>query len=156
MATRSTFQGIIRTYGGQDKSSGVTPAPVIVGEVVSFLSSTTTATALRVGVSASAGTIFVLPQGAVPISLAVITPSSGATSTVDIGSAANSTAFGNEVVTGTAGVKVLSGAGVTGVGITANTTVYANVGSTAGTGTVTAIFTYAVVDAGLPGEIGPA
>jgi hypothetical protein len=63
------------------------------------------------GVSASAGTIFVLPQGAVPISLAVITPSSGATSTVDIGSAANSTAFGNEVVTGTAGVKVLSGAG---------------------------------------------
>jgi hypothetical protein len=47
MATRSTFQGIIRTYGGQDKSSGVTPAPVIVGEVVSFLSSTATATALE-------------------------------------------------------------------------------------------------------------
>lgn len=156
MATRSTFQGIIRTYGGQDKSSGVTPAPVIVGEVVSFLSSTATSTPIRVGVSASAGTVFVLPQGAIPISLAVITPSSGATSTVDIGSAANATAFGNEIVTGTAGVKALAGAGVTGVGISSNTTVYANVGSTAGTGTVTGIFTYAVVDAGLPGEIGPA
>ena len=156
MATRSTFQGIIRTYGGQDKSSGVTPAPVIVGEVVSFLSSTTTSTPIRVGVSASAGTVFVLPQGAVPISLTVITPSSGATSTVDIGSAANATTFGNEVVTGTAGIKVLAGPGVAGVGLTANTTVYANVGSTAGTGTVTGIFTYAVVDAGLPGEIGPA
>ena len=156
MATRSTFQGIIRSYGGQAKESGVTPAPVIVGEVVSFLSSTATATALRVGTSASAGTVFVLPQGAVPISLTVITPSSGATSTVDIGSAANSTAFAEELVSGTAGVKVLSGAGVTGVGLTANTTVYANVGSTAGTGTVTGIFTYAIVDAGLPGEIGPA
>jgi hypothetical protein len=153
---KTTFQGVVRSYGGQNKSSGVTPAPVIVGEVVSFLSSTATSTPIRVGVSASAGTVFVLPQGAIPISLAVITPSSGATSTVDIGSAANATTFGNEIVTGTAGVKTFSGPGVTGVGIASNTTVYANVGSTAGTGTVTAIFTYAVVDAGLPGEIGPA
>ena len=37
-----------------------------------------------------------------------------------------------------------------------NAMLLANVGSTAGTGTVTGIFTYAVVDAGLPGEIGPA
>ena len=152
MATRSTFQGIVRTYGGQDKSSGVTPAPVIVGEVVSFLSSTATATALRVGTSASAGTVFVIPQGAVPISLAVITAATGSTSTVDIGTAANTTAFGDEIVVGTAGIKVLSGAGVTGVGVTANVTVYASVGSSAGTGTVTGIFTYAVVDAGKAGE----
>ena len=156
MATRSTFQGIIRSYGGQAKESGVTPAPVIVGEVVSFLSSTATATALRVGTSASAGTVFVLPQGAVPISLAVITPATGSTSTVDIGTLANSTAFADELVVGTAGVKVFSGAGVTGVGLSANATVYANVGSSAGTGTVTGVFTYAVVDAGQPGEIGPA
>jgi len=149
---KSTFQGVVRTYGGQDKSSGVTPAPVIVGEVISFLSSTATATALRVGTSASAGTVFVIPQGAVPISLAVITAATGSTSTVDIGTSANTTAFGDEIVVGTAGVKVLSGAGVTGVGVTANVTVYASVGSSAGTGTVTGIFTYAVVDNGQPSE----
>ena len=41
---KSTFQGVIRTYGGQDKSSGVTPAPVMCAEVINFLASTTTAT----------------------------------------------------------------------------------------------------------------
>jgi hypothetical protein len=64
--------------------------------------------------------------------------------------------FADELSTRTIGVKVFSGAGVTGVGLSANATVYANVGSSAGTGTVTGIFTYAVVDAGQPGEIGPA
>ena len=35
MATTS-FQGIVRSYGGQDKSSGVTPSNVSLSAIVSF------------------------------------------------------------------------------------------------------------------------
>jgi len=35
MATTS-FQGIVRSYGGQDKSSGATPGVVLLSEVISF------------------------------------------------------------------------------------------------------------------------
>ena len=48
MGTKSTFQGYVRTYGGQDKSSGVTPGVLVASEVITFLSSTTTATAVSV------------------------------------------------------------------------------------------------------------
>jgi len=37
-------------------------------------------------------------------------------------------------------------------GITANSTVAASVGATAGTGTVTGVFTYTIVDNAQPGE----
>lgn len=149
---KSTFQGVIRTYGGQDKSSGVTPAPVMCAEVINFLASTTTATTVKIGTSAS-GLPFVLPIGAIPIDLTIITASSTATTTVDIGTASNSTAFGDEIVTGVANTtRVFNGTGVTGVGVTANVTVFANVGATAGTGTVVGVFRYAIVDNGQPSE----
>ena len=149
---KSTFQGVIRTYGGQDKSSGVTPGVVMCAEVINFLASTTTATTVKVGTSVG-GLPFVLPQGAVPIDLTIITASSTATTTVDIGTASNSTAFGDEIVTGVANTtRVFNGTGVTGVGVTANVTVFANVGATAGTGTVVGVFRYAIVDNGQPSE----
>ena len=91
--------------------------------------------------------------GAVPIDLTIITASSTATTTVDIGTASNSTAFGDEIVTGVANTtRVFNGTGVTGVGVTANVTVFANVGATAGTGTVVGVFRYAIVDNGQPSE----
>jgi hypothetical protein len=121
-------------------------------EVINFLASTTTATTVKVGTSVG-GLPFVLPIGAVPIDLTIITASSTATTTVDIGTASNSTAFGDEIVTGVANTtRVFNGTGVTGVGVTANVTVFANVGATAGTGTVVGVFRYAIVDNGQPSE----
>ena len=65
MATTS-FQGIVRSYGGQDKSSGVTPSNVILSAIVSFNPVGASAVAVRVGTSATSGEIFKLPKGAVP------------------------------------------------------------------------------------------
>ena len=60
---KSTFQGYVRTYGGQDRSSGVTPGTLVASEVITFLSSTATATAVSVGATVNANAPFVLPQG---------------------------------------------------------------------------------------------
>jgi hypothetical protein len=54
MATTS-FQGIIRSYGGQDKSSGVTPSNVILSAIISFNPVGASAVAVRVGTSATSG-----------------------------------------------------------------------------------------------------
>ena len=62
MTTKSTFQGYVRTYGGQDRNSGVTPGTLIASEVITFLSSTATATAVSVGATVNANAPFVLPQ----------------------------------------------------------------------------------------------
>jgi len=154
MANKSTFQGYVRTYGGQDKSSGVTPGVLVASEVITFLSSTTTATAVSVGATVNSLAPFVLPQGAIPLSFAVLTTSGGgATTTVNLGSAGSTTGIANNLVTGAKGVVALTGTLVVAAGLTANTTVVASVGSTAGTGNVSGIFTYTFNDGtGKPGE----
>jgi predicted hotdog family 3-hydroxylacyl-ACP dehydratase len=155
---KSTFQGYVRTYGGQDRSSGVTPGTLVASEVITFLSSTATATAVSVGATVNANAPFVLPAGAIPLSFAVLSTSAGgATTTVNLGSAANSTGIANNLVTGARAVVALTGALVVASGLTANTTVVGSVGSTAGTGNVTGVFTYTFADGtAQPGEIGPA
>jgi hypothetical protein len=153
MATTS-FQGIVRSYGGQDKSK-TTPGVVVLSEIISFNAAATAASAtpVRIGTSATSGKTFVLPKGAVPISFTVVVASSGGGSTVDIGTTADVDGFFNEVASVTKGsIKGADGALVLAGGITANATVAASVGATAGTGTVTGVFTYTIVDDAKEGE----
>lgn len=154
MGTKSTFQGYVRTYGGQDKSSGVTPGVLIASEVITFLASTTTATAVSVGATVNSLAPFVLPQGAIPLNFTVLSTSAGgATTTVNLGSAANSTGFANNLVSGAKGLTALTGTLVLAAGLTANTTVVGSVGSTAGTGNVSGVITFTFNDAtAKPGE----
>ena len=152
MAT-NTFQGKMRTYGGQDKSSGVTPAVLTVSEVIAFDPTNTTVTvAVKVGTStASTAKDFVLPAGAVPISFTSLGGATGGTSpTGDIGTAADPDGFFNEVDCDTQGtLKGADGALVVGGGIAADVTVTGNVGASAATGgTIVGVFTYTVADSG--------
>jgi len=154
MATTS-FQGKVRSYGGQDKSSGVTPSVLSMSEVISFnaAAAAVSLTPVRIGTSATAGSEFVLPEGSIPVSFLVVGASAGGGSTVDIGTTADVDGFFNEVTSVTKGT--LAGAGgalVIAGGIPANATVAASVGAGAGTGTVTGVFTYTVVDNGKAGE----
>ena len=151
--TRSTFQGIVRSYGGQTKQSGTAPGVLVMSEVITFLSSTATSTPVSIGSTVNSAALFVLPQGAIPLSFAIVVPAgTTTTATVNIGSAANATGFAQNLVVGAKGLYTLTGTLVTGVGLTANTTVVASVGSTAGTGNVTGVITYTVVDNGAKGE----
>jgi hypothetical protein len=153
MATTS-FQGIIRSYGGQDKSV-TTPGVVVLSETISFDAAATavSVTPVRIGTSATTGATFILPKGAIPISFTVVVASSGVGSTVDIGTTGDVDGFFNEVASVTKGsIKGADGALVIAGGIPANATVAASVGATAGTGTVTGVFTYTIVDNAQPGE----
>ena len=153
MATTS-FQGIVRSYGGQDKSV-TTPGVVVLSEVISFDAAAAAAslTPVRIGTSATTGATFILPKGAIPISFSVVVASSGASSTVDIGTTDDVDGFFNEVTSVTKGsINGAGGALVVAGGIPANATVAASVGATAGTGTVTGVFTYTIVDNAQPGE----
>ena len=153
MATTS-FQGIVRSYGGQDKSI-TTPGVVVLSETISFDAAATAVslTPVRIGTSASTGATFILPKGAIPISFTVVVASSGASSTVDIGTTDDVDGFFNEVASVTKGsIKGADGVLVVAGGIPANATVAASVGATAGTGTVTGVFTYTIVDNAQPGE----
>ena len=152
MAT-TTFQGIVRSNGGAGKGNA-TPSVVTLSDVISFDPTQSSATAVRIGTSATAGETFVLPAGAIPISFMTIGGSTGGTNpTVDIGTSADPDGFFNEVDSDTKGtLKGADGALVVAGGITAASTVTGIVGSSAATGgTVTGIFTYTVVDAGLEG-----
>jgi predicted hotdog family 3-hydroxylacyl-ACP dehydratase len=157
MTTKSTFQGYVRTYGGQDRNSGVTPGTLIASEVITFLSSTATATAVSVGATVNANAPFVLPQGAIPTNFIVLTAAGTTTSaTINFGSAANATSIAQNLVVGARAAVLMTGASVIATGIPANTTVVANVGTTAGTGNVTGVFVYTFADqTAQPGEIGP-
>jgi hypothetical protein len=77
----------------------------------------------------------------------------GTNPTVDIGTSADPDGFFNEVDSDTKGtLKGADGALVVAGGISAASTVTGIVGSSAATGgTVTGVFTYTVVDAGLEG-----
>ena len=157
MATTS-FQGIVRSYGGQDKSSGVTPSNVILSAIVSFNPVGASAVAVRVGTSATSGEIFKLPKGAVPTQFISLGGATGGTNpTVDIGTAADPDGFFNELDADLKGaVKGADGALAIGTGVPANVQVTANQGSSAATGgTVTGTFYYTMVDNARAGESQP-
>ena len=157
MATTS-FQGIIRSYGGQDKSSGVTPSTVSLSSIVSFNPVGASAVAVRVGTSATSGEIFKLPKGAVPTQFISLGGATGGTNpTVDIGTAADPDGFFNELDADLKGaVKGADGALAIGTGVPANVQVTANQGSSAATGgTVTGTFHYTMVDNARAGESQP-
>jgi len=145
MAT-STFQGIVRSYGGQSKESGTTPSVVTLSEVISFDPTSTGGANVKIGTSSSTGNDFVIP-----VSFLTIGGAAGGTNpTADIGSSADPDGFFNEVDVDTKGtLKGSDGALTVAGGITANTTVQAKVGASAATsGTCTGVFTYAIVDNG--------
>ena len=121
MATTS-FQGIVRSYGGQDKSSGVTPSNVILSAIISFNPVGASAVAVRVGTSATSGEIFKLPKGAVPTQFISLGGATGGTNpTVDIGTAADPDGFFNELDADLKGaVKGADGALAIGTGVPAN------------------------------------
>lgn len=147
----TSFTGVVRSYGGGSKGS-VTPGVVTQSVTISFDPTATGATAVKIGTSSSTGQDFVLPTGAVPISLLSLGGTTGGTNpTVDIGSSADPDGFFNEVDADTKGVlKGADGALVDGDGIAEDTTVTGNVGSSAGTGgTFTGIFTYVMYNDGV-------
>jgi len=147
MGTVSSFQGVVRSYGGSDKSSGVTPVPVLQSVVISFDPTAAAATAVRIGTSATVGNTLVLPAGAVPISFVSLGGGTGGSSpTADIGTAAATDGFFNEVDADTKGVITgANGSLVTGTGIAAAVTVTAKVGASAAAGgTTTGVFNFVV------------
>jgi len=147
----TSFTGVVRSYGGGDKGS-VTPGVVTQSVTISFDPTATGATAVKIGTSSSTGENFVLPAGAVPISLLSIGGAAGGTNpTVDIGSSADPDGFFNEVDADTKGtLKGADGALVDGDGVSAATTVTGNVGASAATsGTFTGVFTYVIFNNGV-------
>ena len=157
MATTS-FQGIVRSYGGQDKSSGVTPSNVILSAIVSFNPVGASAVAVRVGTSATSGEIFKLPKGAVPTQFISLGGATGGTNpTVAIGTAADPDGFFTELDADLKGASQTgAGALVVGTGVPANVEVTGNQGASAATGgTVTGTFHYTMVDNARAGESQP-
>ena len=148
----NTFQGLMRSTGGAAKESGVTPGPLVMAVVISFDPTAAAATAVRIGTSSSAGAFFTLPVGAVPLYLLTIGGATGGTApTVDIGSSGTPDGFFNEADADTKGtMNGANGSLVVGTGITAQTQVYATVGSSAATGgTFTGVFVYTIYNNGV-------
>ena len=158
MAT-TTFQGVTRSYGG-GKKKDVSPGVLTMSVVASYLASSTDATVatanLRIGTSSTVGEFFVLPKGAIPISVMPVNADvTGASPTTDIGSAVDPDGFFNEVAAASKGViKGADGALVTELGILFDTQVTAVKGATTtGGGTGTVVITYTVADNGKDGSI---
>jgi len=147
MAT-TTFQGIVRSYGGGIKGTH-TPTPVTQSVQISFDPTASSATNVRIGTSATAGETLTLPAGAIPISFMTIGGSAGGTNpTIDIGSSGDPDGLFNEVDCDTKGsLKGADGALAVAGGLAASITVTGKVGASAATsGTFTGILTYAMAN----------
>ena len=147
MAT-TTFQGIVRSYGGGIKGTH-TPTPVTQSVQISFDPTASSATNVRIGTSATAGETLTLPAGAIPISFMTIGGSAGGSSpTVDIGSSGDPDGLFNEVDADTKGtLKGADGALAVAGGLAADATVTGMKGSSAATsGTFTGILTYVMAN----------
>lgn len=147
----NTFQGLMRSTGGAAKESGVTPGPLTMAVVISFNPTSASATAVRIGTSATAGSFFTLPAGAVPLYLLSLGGATGGTNpTVDVGSSGTPDGFFNEADADTKGViNGANGSLVVGTGLTAQTQVFGRVGASAAAGgTFTGVFVYTVYNDG--------
>ncbi len=150
----NTFQGLMRSSGGAARESGVTPGPLTMAVVISFDPTAASATAVRIGTSATTGAFFTLPAGAVPLYLLSLGGATGGTNpTVDIGSSGTPDGFFNEADADTKGtINGANGSLVVGTGITADTRVFGKVGASAASGgTFTGVFVYAMYNNGVWG-----
>ena len=147
---KTTFQGVVRSYGGANKHNS-TPGVMVQSVQFSCDPTATGATNVRIGTSSSAGQTLILPAGAIIMSVQTIGVAAGGSSpTVDLGSSADPDGIINELpvdvkgeITGANGALVIAG------GLAASTTVTANVGASAATsGTFTGVLTYAMADDG--------
>ena len=163
--TKTSFQGKIRSYGGTNKGDA-SPGVAVLSVMFSFnpvtAANTDGTTNVKIGSSATTGEDFVLPKGAVPISITTKAVATGGTNpTVDIGCLAHSDGAGGTTAADPDGLfneldadanntqTIAAGALVTTAGLTANATVTGNVGSSAATGgTYTGVLTYYCVDDG--------
>lgn len=147
----TTFQGVVRSYGGGTKGTH-TPVPMTQSVQISFDPTATSATNVRIGTSATSGETLTLPAGAIPISLAVLGGATGGTNpTVDIGTSADPDGLFNEVDADTTGGDIVGAGGALAVagGLAADATVTGMKGSSAATGgTFTAVLTYVMAEAG--------
>jgi hypothetical protein len=148
----NTFQGLMRSSGGAAKESGVTPSPLVMAVVISFDPTAASATAVRIGTSATIGAFFTLPAGAVPLYLLTLGGATGGTSpTIDVGSSGTPTGFFDEADADTKGtINGANGSLVVGTGLAAQTQVYGKVGASAATGgTFTGVFVYTMYNSGV-------
>jgi hypothetical protein len=107
---------------------------------------------MRIGSSATAGELFVLPKGAIPIQVVCIVAGT-ALDTVDLGTALDPDGFFVGAPSHTKGtITGASGALVTAAGTTDDEQVYIDANAGTPTGTVSFVFTYTVVDDGIAGE----
>lgn len=147
----TTFQGVVRSYGGGAKGTH-TPGVMTQSVQISFDPTATSATAAKIGTSATAGEDCVLPAGAIVISIMTIGGATGGTNpTVDIGTSADDDGLFNEVDADTKGtVKGADGALAIAGGLAADATVTGKVGASAATGgTYTGILTYVMANNGV-------
>tara|TARA_R100000808_G_scaffold9248_1_gene25457 strand:- start:2345 stop:2821 length:477 start_codon:yes stop_codon:yes gene_type:complete len=155
MAT-TTFQGVVRSYGGGGKGV-VTPGVMTQSVQVSCDPTVSAAASVRIGTSATAGETLTLPAGAIIISVMTMNASTGGTNpTIDIGGTPTGGAndpdgIFNEVdCDGKGTIKGADGALCIAGGLAANTLVTAMKGSSAATGgTWTGIITYAMANDGV-------
>lgn len=148
----NTFQGLMRSTGGQAKESGVTPSPLTMAVVISFDPTSASAAAVRIGTSATTGSFLTLPAGAIPLYLLSLGGATGGTNpTVDIGSSGTPDGFFNEADADTKGtLNGANGSLVVGTGLTANTQVFGKVGSSAASGgTFTGVLVYTMYNNGV-------
>jgi hypothetical protein len=147
----TTFQGVVRSYGGGGKGT-VTPGVMVQSVQFSCDPTATGATAVRIGTSSSAGETLTLPAGAIVMSIQTVGAAAGGTNpTIDLGTSADPDGIANELpvdvkgeITGAGGALIVAG------GLAANAAVTANVGASAATsGTFTGILTYAMANDGV-------
>lgn len=146
----TTFQGVVRSYGGGGKG---TVTPGVMTQTVQFACDPTAtgATNVRIGTDSSAGQTLTLPAGAIILSVQTVQAAAGGSDpTIDLGTSADPDGIANELpvdvkgeITGAAGALVVAG------GLAANATVTANVGASAATsGTFVGALTYAMANNG--------
>lgn len=147
----TTFQGVVRSYGGGSKGTHV-PGVMVQSVQISFDPTATSAADVRIGTSASSGETLTLPAGAIVMSIMTVNAATGGTNpTVDIGTSADDDGIFNEVpvdvvgeITGANGALAVAG------GLAADATVQGKVGaSAASSGTFTGILTYAMANDGI-------
>ena len=141
MATRTTTQGVSRSYGAP-KENGVTPGVMVLSQTISFDSAQADAP-VRVGADPASGPICKLPAGARVVG---VMPIGAATANIDLGIASNP-----DLICDNQSLVTKNAVFPTHVGNTTFTqdeVIYGGVGSTAGTGTATVVITYIISDDG--------
>ena len=131
----TTFQGVVRTYGGGGKGVS-TPAPVTTTVQFACDPTAASATNVRIGTSSSSGETLVIPAGAIILSVQTIQAAAGIVNEAPVDVKGE--------ITGANGALIVAG------GIAAQATVTAKVGASAATsGTFVGALTYAMSNDGV-------